>query len=294
MELRQLRYFTKAYELENFSEAARLLHISQSTLSQQIKQLEEELGILLFDRIGKRIAPTEAARVFLPFAHQAIQHAENGKQIIQDLKGVETGELHIGVTYSLGAHLIRALSSFSQAYPKIRIYINFDTSDALIELLDNNKLDFVLSFKPQGMYEHFDTLPICTSQLRFVVHASHPLAHLSAITLKQLAKMPLILPDIGFATRKKIDKLCAEKQLTLQAGVEMNDVNTIIQCLGDGSWGTILTEVAIRGNSNLVPIPISCSDDLSSQAFLFWPLGCYRKRAAEAFVTHLQQANHAP
>lgn len=86
MELRQLKYFKKACELENFSEAARLLHISQSTLSQQIKQLEEELDVLLFDRIGKRIIPTEAGRAFLPYAHQAIQDAENGKQIIRDLK----------------------------------------------------------------------------------------------------------------------------------------------------------------------------------------------------------------
>lgn len=295
MELRQLKYFKKACELENFSEAARLLHISQSTLSQQIKQLEEELDVLLFDRIGKRIIPTEAGRAFLPYAHQAIQDAENGKQIIRDLKGIETGELHIGVTYSLGPLLISALSTFTQAYPKIKVIITFGTSDALMEQLENSELDFVLSFKPQGMYENFDMLPLFTSRLRFVVHRSHPLAGLSSITLKRLAQTPLILPEKGFATRKKIEKICKENQLELQAGIEINDVHTIIHSLSDGQWGTILTQAAIRGEANLVQIPILCSDQLTSQAFLFWPPGSYRKRSSLAFVTHLvQAANHTP
>ena len=96
MELRQLKYFKEACELQNFSEAARVLHISQSTLSQQIKQLEDELDVLLFDRIGKRIVPTEAGLAFLPYAVRAIRDAENGKQIIRDLKGIETGSASCG------------------------------------------------------------------------------------------------------------------------------------------------------------------------------------------------------
>lgn len=293
MELRQLKYFKKACELENFSEAARLLHISQSTLSQQIKQLEEELDVLLFDRIGKRIIPTEAGLAFLPYAHQAIQDAENGKQIIRDLKGIETGELKIGVTFSLGPLLISALSSFTQAYPKIKVIITFATSDELMEQLANNELDFVLSFKPQGMYEDFDMLFLFNSRLCFVVHSSHPLAGLSSITLKRLVQTPLILPEKGFATRKRIEKICKENQLELQAGIEINDVHTIIHSLSDGHWGTILTQAAIWGEANLVQIPILCPDQLTSKAFLFWPPGSYRKRSSLVFAKHLEQAaNH--
>ena len=81
MELRQLKYFKEACELQNFSEAARVLHISQSTLSQQIKQLEDELDVLLFDRIGKRIVPTEAGLAFLPYAVRVIRDAENGNRL---------------------------------------------------------------------------------------------------------------------------------------------------------------------------------------------------------------------
>ena len=244
MELRQLKYFKEACELQNFSEAARVLHISQSTLSQQIKQLEDELDVLLFDRIGKRIVPTEAGLAFLPYAVRAIRDAENGKQIIRDLKGIETGVLHVGVTYSMSPLLIA---------------------------------------------EHLETMPLFSSMLRFIVHCSHPLAELSSITLKRLSETPLILPGKGFATRKRVDDLCRKHQLELTVGVEMNDVHTIIHTLREGYWGTILTQAAVRGEENLVQIPILCADKLTSQGFLFWAQGDYRKKSALAFADFLRK-----
>lgn len=270
MELRQLKYFKEACELQNFSEAARVLHISQSTLSQQIKQLEDELDVLLFDRIGKRIVPTEAGLAFLPYAVRAIRDAENGKQIIRDLKGIETGVLHVGVTYSMSPLLIAALGLFSKTYPKIKVNVSFGTSEELLDRLEANQLDFVLSFKPEGVSEHMETMPLFSSMLRFIVHCSHPLAELSSITLKRLSETPLILPGKGFATRKRIDDLCRKHQLELTVGVEMNDVHTIIHTLREGYWGTILTQAAVRGEENLVQIPILCADKLTSQGFLFW------------------------
>lgn len=124
-----------ACELQNFSEAARQLHISQSTLSHQIKQLEDELDILLFDRIGKRVVPTEAGNAFLPFARKSIQDAENGRQIIRDLKGIETGILHIGATYSLSPLLISAMKQFAKTYPGIKVLVTLATSAELIDRL---------------------------------------------------------------------------------------------------------------------------------------------------------------
>ena len=167
MELRQLKYFKEACELQNFSEAARVLHISQSTLSQQIKQLEDELDVLLFDRIGKRIVPTEAGLAFLPYAVRAIRDAENGKQIIRDLKGIETGVLYVGVTYSMSPLLIAALGLFSKTYPKIKVNVSFGTSEELLDRLEANQLDFVLSFKPEGVSEHLETMPLFSSMPLF-------------------------------------------------------------------------------------------------------------------------------
>lgn len=147
----------------------------------------------------------------------------------------------------------------------------------------------MLFFKPEGVSEHLETMPLFSSMLRFIVHCSHPLAELSSITLKRLSETPLILPGKGFATRKRVDDLCRKHQLELTVGVEMNDVHTIIHTLREGYWGTILTQAAVRGEENLVQIPILCADKLTSQGFLFWAQGDYRKKSALAFADFLRR-----
>src|SRR6478735_515380 len=117
MELRQLNYFVKAAEHLHFTEAAAESFVTQSTLSQQIKQLEEELGVLLFDRIGKQVRLTEAGNVFLIHARQVLLEVQKGKQAIAELNNMVTGELRIGVTYAFTSLLIPALLPFSQKYP---------------------------------------------------------------------------------------------------------------------------------------------------------------------------------
>ena len=88
--------------------------------------------------------PRKQESHFLPYAHKAIQDAENGKQIIRDLKGIEAGSLHIGVTYSMSPLLIAALNQFTKIYPKIKVEIRFATSEELLKRLEENDLDFVL------------------------------------------------------------------------------------------------------------------------------------------------------
>ena len=112
MEIRQLRYYIFAAKTLNFTEAAKLANISQSTLSQQIKQLEIDLGVPLFNRIGKRILLNEAGRSFLPFAEKTVADAENGVQMLRDMENLQTGKLKIGVTYGLSPVLTQALKRF--------------------------------------------------------------------------------------------------------------------------------------------------------------------------------------
>ena len=290
MELRQLKYFEKACELKNFSEASRMLHISQSTLSQQIKQLEDELNVLLFDRIGKRIIPTEAGLAFLTFARNSILEAENGKQIIKDLKGIMTGTLNIGVTYSLRCLLTCSITKFKKAYPGIKVIINFGTSKEQIKLLENKHVDCVLSFEPEEMDEEYEKMKLFSSKLYFIVHESYPLAQLSSISLKKIQGIDLILPAVGFATRMKTDEVCCKNNITLNTVMEINDVQTIIHLIRKGNWGTILTRAAIKDEPDLKAIPILSAEILTSQAYLFWPKGSYRKKSAIEFAQFVLKA----
>lgn len=284
MELRQLRYFDKAAELLNFTEAAHTLFISQSTLSQQIKQLEDELGVLLFDRVGKHIVLTEAGASFLPYARKTIYDSENGKQIISDLQGLQTGTLNIGVTYSLSSLLTKALILFSKQYPQIHVEIIFATSEELVDKLNDNKVDFILSLESDNIDRSFEVMPLFESNLHLVVHKSHSQANLKSITLDELGSLSFILPSKGFITRRLLDGVFKKKRLCPFINIELNDVHSILHLVNTGHWITIVSLASIKDQPELVAIPIDTEEDLSTHASLFWPRGAYRKKSALAFA----------
>jgi len=119
MELRQLKYFVKVAELLSFSKAAKALYITQSTLSQQIKQLEDELDMALFFRNNHKVALTEAGSTFLEGAKKLLAEADDNKAKIMDLALGRSGVLNIGVTYSFGSILTESVLTFKKEFPDV-------------------------------------------------------------------------------------------------------------------------------------------------------------------------------
>lgn len=288
MELRQLKYFTRSAEMLNFTEASKGLFISQSTLSQQIKQLEDELGILLFDRIGKTVCLTEAGKLFLPYARQTIVDAESGKQIIDDVKGLMKGEVRIGATYGLSALLTQTIIAFLKKHPHIKIIVEFGTSEDLLEKLRTSKVDFVLSFLQIQKSKLFQSQTLFASPLSLVFHRSHKLASQKTIVLKDLENIPLALPGKGFNTRRFLDEIFETQQIKANVKMELNDINTLLNLVETGNWCTIMTVVAAKGRSNLKTIPIK---NLSSniRASITWLKDAYRKKAVLVFAEMLKK-----
>ena len=189
MELRQLGYFIKAAELLHFTDAAAASFVTQSTLSQQIKQLEEELGMLLFDRIGKQVHLTEAGQVFLEHARQILLGVKKSRQAILELNNLVTGELRIGVTYAFSSMLLPALAPFSAKYPGIRIVLEYGTANELEQKLKLAELDVILAFHDQSDTEDFEMQLLFVSRIMMVVAKKHPLAGLKKISLAELGKV---------------------------------------------------------------------------------------------------------
>lgn len=288
MELRQLKYFIRSAELQNFTEAAHGLYISQSTLSQQIKQLEDELGIPLFDRIGKRVRLTEAGAKFLPYARQTMLDADSGRQVIHDLKGLKTGELRIGVTYGLSSLLTPVLVQFSAKYPDVKIIVEFGTSQDLLDKLRNTKVDFLLSFLFIENNELFVSQRLYDSPLTLVAHASHPIANKKFIQMKELQEIPLALPAKGFHTRQFLNEALANNNITPNIKMELNDINTLLQLVETGSWCTIMTVAAVKARKSLKTIPIK-GLNIISQASITWPKDSYRKKSVLVFTEMIQK-----
>ena len=144
MELRQLRYFVKVAETLNFSEAARVLCVTQSTLSQQVKQLETELGMPLLSRSSHGVALTEAGKELVPYAQKTIHDAELCVVRINDLNCLSAGTLNIGVTYSFSPILTETLVTFMKIYPKVKLNIFYKPMAELMELLREREVDLCL------------------------------------------------------------------------------------------------------------------------------------------------------
>lgn len=282
MELRQLRYFLKAGELLNFTEAAKAVHISQSTLSQQIKQLEDELGTLLFDRIGKRVVLTEAGRYFTRYARQTVASAEDGLQILRDLAEVRTGELYIGVTYALRSLLTPTLIEFATTYPDIYINVRFGTSRELLESLLQSSLDFVLTFLEGERQASFVYQPLFESSMALVVSDSSPLAGKRTVNLSDLNDLPLALPVKGYSTRQFLEQAFAQANLSPTVKIEINDVPTLLDLVRTGHWHTILSMTTVAGQDGLKAIAIE-GESMNRQASLVWLESSYRKKSALCF-----------
>ena len=139
MEIYQLEYFIKTAEVLHFTKAAELCFVTQSGLSQQIKKLEEELGMPLFVRIGKKVQLTEAGSVFLIHAKQIIENVQSGKQAIEDLNQMIGGELRIGVTYIFGLLVLPIVNLFAKTYPHLKIIVEYGTTEPLEQKLLNNE-----------------------------------------------------------------------------------------------------------------------------------------------------------
>ena len=283
MELRQLKYFVKSAEYLNFSVAAKHLYITQSTLSQQIKQLEFELGFELFLRNSRHISLTEAGEEFLPFARKTIQDAEDGVQRLHDLQHVKAGKLRVGVTYSLSTVLTEGLLEFMKAYPDIKLEVCYKTVNELLVLLKERELDFILSYKPIFDAPDVESMSLFENALALVVAKDHPLAAKKRIMIQELADIPLVLPSHDLQARMMLEKLIAGKDVPLSSRLELNETNILLQMVSTGSYSTILSTSAVFGNSRFKAIPIDDPANIM-EASLLRLKGAYQKAAAQEFV----------
>lgn len=290
MELRQLKYFVKSAEYLNFSVAAKHLYITQSTLSQQIKQLEFELGFELFLRNSRHISLTEAGEEFLPFARKTIQDAEDGVQRLYDLQHVKTGTLRIGVTYSLSTVLTEGVICFIKAFPGIKLEIIYKTVDELLEQLRERKVDFVLSYKPLCEAPDIDSMPLFENSLALVVAKEHCLSGRKKIKLQELADKELLLPSKGLQARTMLDKLMEKKSFELSSSLELNETNILLQMVATGHYATILSTSAVFGKPRFRAIPLDEPGNIM-EASLLCLSGAYRKTAAKEFIKILLETD---
>ena len=288
MELRQLKYFVKVAELLSFSKAAKELYITQSTLSQQIKQLEDELDMALFFRNNHKVTLTEAGETFLEGAKKTLAEADDNKAKIMDLALGHRGVLNIGVTYSFGSILTETVLAFKKEFPNVQLNICYRNVMELMELVSDGELDFALSFRSSEKYESVESHILFDNKLCIVVREDHPLTRKNIVRLADLEDYEVILPSIGLQARNAFDTIIAERNLNLKVAIEANEVNTILNLLRKSNYITVLSETVVLEHSGLVTVEIDDAE-CSMEGCLHFCANRYRKRSTEEFIRLLSE-----
>ncbi|WP_278262057.1 transcriptional regulator CynR [Nocardia sp. AG03] len=284
MELRHVRYLLAVAEHGNFTRAAEALHISQPTLSQQIKQLERLLGAQMLDRTGRTVRLTDAGRVYTEHARNALRDLEAGERAMHDVRDLRRGHLRVAMTPTITAYLIGPLiDRFHRAHPGITVALTETTQDRLEEDLLADTVDVGIAFS--GTHAPgIDATALGTESLSLVVGADHALAGRSApLPVGQLADEPLALLRPDFATRAHIDAYLADRGLAPRVALEANSISALIEVTRCGALGTVLPDAIARAHPDLRPVPLDPVVPRRTMELLR-RASAYHSAAARAFV----------
>lgn len=257
MELTPLKYFIKLSETLSFTEAAKELFITQSTLSLSIKQLEEELGVQLFDRIGKKIYLTDEGAAFLTNARKAVEEVDYGVQHLKEMQQQFRGRLKIGVIYSLFPLLNVCVQKFIRAFPYAELSIVYSHSVMeLSEMVDANRLDFAMSYSPENVSSRTEVTEYAKFPLCIIAHEGHPVSIRKHFSLSDLPDFPLIFVSKDLYTRQVVDRMLARYKVKVKPQVEVNSTPLLLEMLRSGPWISILPQDVVINNSYLKAVPV--------------------------------------
>lgn len=250
MDLHNLNIFIQVAELNSFTKAGEKLGYSQPTVSFQIKQLEQQLGIQLFERIGHTVSLTDAGREALAYA-QRICHLSDEMTLNAGKKYEPNGIIRLAMANSLCSPMIvRQFADFHRTYPNISLKITTAGTDEMFRLLDHNEADMVCTLDKHI----YDTTYIIASEekigLHFVCSSRNPLAAIPAPAIEDLLLHPFILTEKGMSYRRLLDERMAQNMIDIHPILELGDADQICRLVEDNVGISFLpdyvTQEAVR------------------------------------------------
>ncbi|WP_122629279.1 LysR family transcriptional regulator [Lucifera butyrica] len=209
MDIRHLIYFAEVARCQSFTKASQTLHITQPSISKMIKTLEDELGVVLFDRSGKQVELTDAGKAVLNQSRQIIASMQNLTSELADVINLEKGNLVIGLPPMVGARFFpNAIGEFKKIYPRITIQLKEFGSKKIEQGVEEGTLDIGVAVLPVKE-NTFDLFSFVKEPVMLIVHPCHPLAAKSGVFLEELRREPFIFFHKDFALHDMILDRCA-------------------------------------------------------------------------------------
>lgn len=246
MDVRGLEVFLSVAKHLNYTRAGEEVNLSQPSVSVRIRQLEDELGVKLFEQLGKKVALTEAGQLLIPHARRVLTAIDDARQAIHELQGLERGSLRIGASTTPGMYLIpKTVAHFKERYPKIEIHLGIKDTRQIEAGVISNEFDF--GFVGGHLVgEEVAVVPWMTDQLVLVVAPKHPLARKKSVKANDLRREKFIFRESGSATRAAIISHLEKATLQVEPIMEMENPESVKKAVQSGLGIAFISRFAVE------------------------------------------------
>ena len=290
MELRNLITFTNVAELGSFTKAAEQLGYSQSTISFQIKQLEEELGCLLFERINHTITLTERGRELVSYAHRVCALTDEFKESIS--KDEEfAGHIHIVTPDSVCDEMINAhYIGFHNKYPSVSIKFTTADTSVMFDMLDHNEADVIITLDNHTYHKDYIIAKEERLSMHFVAGSNSEFAGVKGLSVKDIVNEPFILTEYGQGYRRVFDRELAKKSLEITPGLEIGRTDIITSMIAKSNMISYLPDFVTK---DLIQTGELCYLDVCDISLDIWKQLIYHKnkwmsKSLKAFIDYIK------
>jgi len=246
MYMKHLESFLAVARLLNFGEAARTLNYSQSTISEQIRGLEEYLGTKLFERIGRKVFLTEQGKILIPVAERMVRDAEKLKNLFNDSE-IISGSLNIGAAETLCAFwLPPVLKEYRLLYPKVQINIKVGNCVDFPQWLQQNIIDVAFSLNDESEQQQLRQIVLFRGETVFITSPDHELAIETVLKLENLAEQTLLLPEGYCGYPMDLQLLLKKEGVKANTIMQFGSLESIKQCIKNGLGISLLPKITVE------------------------------------------------
>ncbi len=284
MDIRQLQLLVEVVRHNGFSAAAEAVFASQPTVSKSIRQLEDALGEVLLQRSRHGVQLTPAGQIVHRRALALLGEREDMLRELQELRGLQRGELHLGLA-SLGSDVLFApvFAHFRQRHPQIELHVLERGSEALEESLRAGEIELAASLLPVA--DDLQWQPVRTEPLVALLPRAHPLASHATLPLEALRDVPFVLFEKGFMLNRRIVQACLARGFTPREVARSAQPDFIVALVAAGIGVALLPRMiaAARGRDDVAIVPLE-APELDWKMVLAWRRGAYLSSAAQAWL----------
>ncbi|QND58979.1 LysR substrate-binding domain-containing protein [Mesorhizobium huakuii] len=272
----QLRAFHQVAISGGFSRAAEALFLTQPAISDQVRKLEEEYDVLLFNRNKKQVTLTHSGQKLLEITHRMFDTEQQALELLTESRALRSGTLRI--VADAAHHLLHILGSFRARYPGVQVSVRAGNTETVISSLYSYDADIgVLGEVPTG--RDFEVLKLNSTPIIAFASVDHPLAGKKSLTLKQLAQESLVMRERGSKTRQKLEDLAAASKVELRPVIEAEGREAVREIVASGAGIGFVSAAEFGQDSRLVPIAIDAPETLMDEALI-----CLRERSGGKLV----------